>query len=98
VRSVDQSGGVAVPTSRPLLTLAAALALAPGCTSTIAGSGSPAAGVLTSPAAASTPTATYNGVASMTGDDALGTAYYALKHAPSVRLTARFNGDGLPTS
>ena len=93
-----------MPTSRPLLTLAAALALAPGCTSTIAGSGSPAAGVLTSPAtaptsrAASTPTATYNGVASMTGDDALGTAYYALKHAPSVRLTARFNGDGLPTS
>jgi hypothetical protein len=91
-----------VPTSRPLLTLAAALALATGCTSTIAGSGSPAAGVLTSPAAAPTsraaptPTATYNGVASMSGDDALGTAYYALRHAPSVRLTARFNGDGNP--
>ena len=61
-----------MPTSRPLLTLGAALALATGCTSTIAGSGSPAAGVLTSPAAAPTsraaasaPTATYNGVASI---------------------------------
>ena len=92
-----------MPASRPLLALAAALALATGCTSTIAGSGAPAAGAATSRAAAPTswaaaptPTATYNGVASMSGEDALGTAYDALRHAPSVRLTARFNGDGNP--
>jgi hypothetical protein len=93
-----------VPAPRPLLMLAAALALATGCTSTIVGSGSPETGLASSAAAASssraaaapTPSATYNGVASMSGEDALGTAYYALQHAPSVRLKASFNGDGNP--
>jgi hypothetical protein len=42
--------------------------------------------------AAPKPTATYNGVASMSGDDALGTAYYALQHAPSVRVKAILKG------
>jgi hypothetical protein len=79
---------------RPLLTLAAVLALTAGCTGTISGSGTPdgsipAAATRTAartPTAAPTPTATYNGVASMSGDEALGTAYEALRHAPSVRL------------
>jgi hypothetical protein len=92
-----------VPAQHPLLTFAAILALATGCTTTIAGSGSPEAGVATSraaaatsPASAPTPTATYNGVASMSGEDALGTAYYALQHAPSVRLKASLSGSGNP--
>ena len=88
-----------MPVPRPVLALAAVLAVATGCTSTIAGSGAPAAGLASSPArapasraAAPTPTATYNGVASMSGDDALGTAYYALQHAPTVRLKAILKG------
>lgn len=88
-----------MPTPRPVLAFAAVLALATGCTSTIAGSGAPAAGLSSPPshAAASRtgvpePTATYNGVASMSGDDALGTAYYALQHARSVRVKAIFKG------
>jgi hypothetical protein len=73
---------------RPLLTLAAVLALTAGCTRTISGSGAPDGSMPAAAArtAAPTPTATYNGVASMSGDEALGTAYEALRHAPSVRL------------
>ena len=93
-----------MPAPRPLLALAAALAvaLATGCTGTVAGTGSPESGALSLPAAASsrpalpTPTATYNGVASMSAEDALGTAYDALRHAPSVRLKASFTGAGDP--
>jgi hypothetical protein len=72
--------------------LTAALVLAAGCTSTIAGAGAPAPGVTSPRPAPSTPTGTYNGVASMSGEDALGTAYYALQHARSVRLKATFIG------
>jgi len=88
-----------MPAPRPVLALAAVLALATGCTSTIAGSGAPAPGLSSPPShaaasrtAAPTPTPTYNGVASMSGDDALGTAYYALQHAPSVRVKAILKG------
>jgi hypothetical protein len=85
----------AVAALRPLFTLAAVLALATGCTSTIAGAGSPETGapssrVTSARTAAPTPTATYNGVASLTGEEAMGAAYYALQHAPSVRLKATF--------
>jgi hypothetical protein len=37
-----------------------------------------------------TPHPTYNGVASMTGEEALGSAYDALLHAASVRVKAAF--------
>lgn len=88
-----------MPAPRPVLAFAAVLALATGCTGTIAGSGAPAPGLSAPPshaapsrAAAPNPTATYNGVASMSGDDALGTAYSALQHAPSVRVKAILKG------
>lgn len=81
---------------RPLLTLAAVLALATGCTSTIAGAGSPSPGVTSPRPTPRTPTATYNGVASMSGDDALGTAYDALLHAGTVRVKAHFPLDSEP--
>ena len=69
------------------------------CSVSSAGSGAPAASLSSAPSHAAPsrtgapkPTATYNGVASMSGDDALGTAYYALQHAPSVRVKAILKG------
>lgn len=81
-----------MPVRRPLLSIAAVLALATGCASTVAGAGSPDPGIL-SPQPTTPPAAiAYNGVASMSGDDALGSAYYALQHARSVRMKASFSG------
>ena len=81
-----------MPTPRPLLALAAALALATACTSTstIAGAGTPALGITPPRSPSPTPHPTYNGVASMTGEEALGSAYDALLHAASVRVKAAF--------
>jgi hypothetical protein len=80
-----------MPTSprRPLLLLAAILALAAGCTTTVSGTGrvDPVAPVpAPSRSPAPMPTPRYNGVASMSGDEAMGTAYDALRHARSVRM------------
>jgi hypothetical protein len=67
--------------------LAAIAALAAGCTGTVSGTGRPDVAVSASPSrSASAPLPTYNGVASMSGDEAVGTAYDALRHAHSVRM------------
>jgi hypothetical protein len=93
----------AVRVLRPLLALAAVVALAAGCTGTVSGTGRPDAAVSAPPSrsaapsrSASAPVPTHNGVASMSGDEALGTAYDALRHADSVRMKGviRSRADG----
>jgi hypothetical protein len=89
-----------MPALRRLLTLAVILAVTAGCTRTISGSGTPDASKFAGAAAPAprtatpTPTATHNGVAGMSGDEALGTAYDALRRAPSLRLKGYLGAPG----
>jgi len=81
---------IAVRMLRPLLALAAIVGLAAGCTASISGTGRPDAAASRSVAPTPAPAPTHNGVAGMSGEQALGAAYDALRRARTARMRADF--------